>query len=144
MRHRRATGWSPGSRAAGEQPTAVIPAEHILGVVGLQEAVACKMAEHSPSDGVLEAFHELVGEGCGFVEAEAGFWIGRILNRVILDSLHDTQVEMEPSGPLGSARSASREVSARPSNEAKLRSMNCWFKEEPKRCRKLRAPDLAR
>jgi hypothetical protein len=37
-----------------------------------------------------------VGEGCGFVEAEAGFWIGRILNRFTLNLLeepvHDAQV----------------------------------------------------
>jgi hypothetical protein len=30
-----------------------------------------------------------VGEGGGFVEAEAGFWIGRILIRVILDPLEE-------------------------------------------------------
>jgi hypothetical protein len=105
----------------------VIPAEHVVGLVGLQEAVACEpsghadegaershkvsretieqseaefdeLAEHSPSDGVLEALQELVGEGGGFVEAEAGFWMGRILMGVILDSLeqpvHDAHVEM--------------------------------------------------
>ncbi|MFH1762840.1 MAG: hypothetical protein ABIF09_01490, partial [Gemmatimonadota bacterium] len=57
------------------KPTTVIPGQHVLGFVGLQEAVACKMAEPSPSDGVLEALQELGCEGCGFVEAEAGFWI---------------------------------------------------------------------
>jgi hypothetical protein len=40
-----------------------------------------------------------VGEGGGFVEAEAGFWIGRILIRVILDPLeepvHDAQTKKE-------------------------------------------------
>ena len=54
----------------------MIPGEHILGLVGFQEAVTCKMAEHSASDGVLQAFQGLVGEAGGFVEAEAGFRIG--------------------------------------------------------------------
>jgi hypothetical protein len=30
-----------------------------------------------------------VGEGCGFVKAEAGSWMGRILNRVTLDLLEE-------------------------------------------------------
>jgi hypothetical protein len=30
-----------------------------------------------------------VGEGCGFVEAEAGFWIGRILKCVTLNLLEE-------------------------------------------------------
>jgi hypothetical protein len=80
------------------ESTAMIPAEHILSVVEFQEAVAGKVAEDSLSDGVLEALQESVGEGGGFVEAEAGLWIGRILTGVILDSLeqtvHDAQVEM--------------------------------------------------
>jgi hypothetical protein len=64
--------------------------------MGLQEAVAGKVAEDSLSDGVLEALPELVGEGRGFVKAEASFWMGRILIRVILDLLeepvHNAQV----------------------------------------------------
>ena len=35
------------------EPAAVIPAEHVLSVVGLQEAVAPKMAQDPFSDGVL-------------------------------------------------------------------------------------------
>jgi hypothetical protein len=58
------------------EPATVIPAEHVLGLVGLQEAVATKVAEHPTSHGVLKALQELVGEGGGFVEAEAGFRIG--------------------------------------------------------------------
>jgi hypothetical protein len=54
----------------------VIPAEHILGLVGFQEAVAPEVAEHSTSHEVLEALQEFVGEAGGFVESEAGFWIG--------------------------------------------------------------------
>jgi hypothetical protein len=61
---------------------AVIPAEHIHGVVGLQEAVATKVAEHPTSHGVLKALQEFVGEGSSFVEAEAGFRMRRILIRV--------------------------------------------------------------
>ncbi len=37
------------------------------------------MAEHSASDGVLEAFHELVGEAGRFVEAEASGGSGLVL-----------------------------------------------------------------
>jgi hypothetical protein len=54
----------------------VIPAEHILGLVGFQEAVAGHVPEDPFSHEVLEALQEFVGEGGGFVEAEAGFWIG--------------------------------------------------------------------
>jgi hypothetical protein len=77
----------------------VIPVEHILGVVGLHEAVAAEVAEDPFSHRVLKALHERVGEGCGFVEAEAGCWIGRILIRVILNLLekpvHDAQMEVK-------------------------------------------------
>jgi hypothetical protein len=64
--------------------------------VGLQEAVAAEVAEDPVSDRVLEALQELVGEGGGFVEAEAGFRMGRILSRVTLNLLeepvHDAEV----------------------------------------------------
>jgi hypothetical protein len=75
---------------------AVIPAQHIPGVGGLQEAVAAEVAEDPVSDRVLEALQELVGEGGGFVEAEAGFRMRRILSRVTLNLLeepvHDAEV----------------------------------------------------
>ena len=58
------------------ESTTVIPAEHVLGLVGLQEAEAAEVAEDPTSHGVLKALQELVGEGGGFVEAEAGFRIG--------------------------------------------------------------------
>jgi hypothetical protein len=79
------------------EPTTVIPGEHVLGVVGLEEAVADHVAEDPFSHRVLEALQELVGESCGFVETEAGFWMGgRILSRVTLNLLeepvHDAQV----------------------------------------------------
>ena len=48
--------------------TTVIPGEHILGFVGLEEAVAPKMAEDSFADRVLEALQELGREIGGFVE----------------------------------------------------------------------------
>ncbi len=47
------------------------------------------MAEDPVSDRVLEALQELAGEGGGFVEAEAGFWIGWVLIRVTLDLLEE-------------------------------------------------------
>jgi hypothetical protein len=51
--------------------TAVIPGEHILGFVGLQDPLASNVAEHPLSDRVLEALQELGREIGGFVEAEA-------------------------------------------------------------------------
>jgi hypothetical protein len=81
------------------EPSAVLPSEHVLCVVGLQEAVADHVAEDPFPDCVLEALQELVGEGSGFVEAEAGFRMRRILNRVILDSLeesiHDDEMKVK-------------------------------------------------
>ncbi|MFH1765896.1 MAG: hypothetical protein ABIF09_17045 [Gemmatimonadota bacterium] len=54
------------------EPAAVIPGEHILGLMGFQEAVTPKMSENPGADGVLEALQELGRESGGFVEAEAG------------------------------------------------------------------------
>ena len=56
------------------QPAAVIPGEHVLGFVGLQEVVASELTKDPLSDRVLEAFQELGGEGGGFVKAEAVGW----------------------------------------------------------------------
>ena len=57
------------------------------------------MPQDPGADRVLETLQEFGGEGGGFVEAEAGFWMGRILNRVTLDLLeepiHDADVVME-------------------------------------------------
>jgi hypothetical protein len=55
---------------------AVIPGEHVVGLVGLQEAVAGHVAEDPPSDRVLEALEETGGEGGGFVEAKVGVRAG--------------------------------------------------------------------
>jgi hypothetical protein len=55
------------------------PAEHVLGVVGFQEAVAAEVAEHPTSHGVLKVLQKLVGEGGGFVKAEAGSRAGGIV-----------------------------------------------------------------
>jgi hypothetical protein len=78
------------------EPTTVLPAQHILGVVGFQEAVADHVAEDPFSHRVLEALQELVGESCGFVETEAGFRMHRIQSRGTLnlleESIHDAQV----------------------------------------------------
>jgi hypothetical protein len=71
----------------------VIPGQHILGLVGLQEAVAARApreawsAEDPSSHKVLKALKELVGEGGDFVEAKAGFRMGRVVIRVILDPM---------------------------------------------------------
>jgi hypothetical protein len=86
----------PQGRIGGED-AAVLPGQHILGLVGFQKAVAGKVAKRPPPDPVLEALKEFVGEGCGFVETEAGFWIGRILIRVIRDPL-EKPVHEAPSG----------------------------------------------
>ena len=51
--------------------TTVIPAEHILGFVGFEEAMATKMAEDSFAYRMLEALQELGGEIGSFVEVEA-------------------------------------------------------------------------
>ena len=81
------------------ETAAVIPGEHILGLVGFQEPVTAEVPQHPFSDGLLEALQELGGEGCGFVEAEAGVRVGRARIRVILERLdepvHNAQMEME-------------------------------------------------
>jgi hypothetical protein len=81
------------------EPAAVIPGEHILGLVGFQEAVTAEVPQDPFTDGMLEALQELKGEGCGFVEAEAGVRVGRARIRVILRPLEepvdDAQVGME-------------------------------------------------
>jgi hypothetical protein len=79
------------------EPASVLPGQHILGVVGFQQAMAGKVAEDSPSDGVLEALREFGGEGCGLMEAEAGFWIGgrtqiRITRDLLEEPVHDAKV----------------------------------------------------
>jgi hypothetical protein len=51
------------------EPTAVIPGEHILGVMGFEETVATEMPQDPGTDGMLEALQELGGESCGLVEA---------------------------------------------------------------------------
>ena len=98
------------------KPAAVIPGEHVLGVVELQEAVAAAMPRDPGADRMLEALQELGGEGRGFVEAEAGLRMRRILSRVTLnlleEAVHDAEVIVEPSGPVGSARSAPNEAFA--------------------------------
>ena len=53
------------------EPSAVVPGEHVLGVMGLQQAVAAKVTKDPLADGVLEAIQELGRETGGFVEAEA-------------------------------------------------------------------------
>ena len=91
-------GLDPNAGVEAE-PTTVIPAEHVLSVVGFQEAVAAKVAEDPASDRVLETLQELMGEGGGFVEAKACLWMRRILSRVPLnlleESVHDAKVEVE-------------------------------------------------
>jgi hypothetical protein len=81
------------------EPAPVIPRQHVFGFVRLQEAVAAKVAEDSFLDRVLEVLQELVGEGRGFVKAEADGGSGRVLIRVLFNLLeepiHDAHVVME-------------------------------------------------
>jgi hypothetical protein len=88
------------------ESTPVIPGQHVLGLVGLQEAVATEVAQHPFSDSMLEALEEFGCESRGFVEAEAGVRVGRARIRVILDPLkepvHDAQMEMEVGIEAGS------------------------------------------
>ena len=85
----RAVGGLDPDSCVETEPTAVIPGEHILGLVGFQESVAAEVAEHPASYGVLEALQELVGEGRGFVEAEVGGGSGWILIRVTLEPFEE-------------------------------------------------------
>jgi len=48
--------------------TTVVPAEHILGFVGLQQTLAPNVARDPLSDRMLEALQELGGEIGGFVD----------------------------------------------------------------------------
>ena len=79
---------------------AVLPRQHVPGVVGLQEAVADHVSEDPFSHRVLEAVQEFVGESRGFVETEVGFWVGGwILSRVTLNLLeepiHDDEMKVK-------------------------------------------------
>jgi len=80
------------------EPTSVIPGEHVFGLVGFQEVVTAKVAEHPFTDGVLEVLQELGGEGGGFVETEVISGFGRVLVRFTLDTfeepVHDAEMEM--------------------------------------------------
>ena len=70
-------------------PSAVLPSEHVLGVVGLQEAVADHVAEDPFPDCVLEALQDLTGEGGSFVEAEFVGLGGGVLVRFPLNPLEE-------------------------------------------------------
>lgn len=48
-----------------------------------------KVAEHSGTDGVLEALEEERGAGCGFVKTEAGFGVGEIGVRLTLEPIEE-------------------------------------------------------
>ena len=69
--------------------------ERSRSLVGFQEAVTTEMSEDPFADGKLEALQELVGEGGGFVEAEAGLRMRRILSRVTLNLLEETVHDAE-------------------------------------------------
>ncbi len=81
------------------EPPAVLPGEHILGFVGLQEPVAVAMPQDPGADRVLEALQDLGGEGRGFVKTEVGGGIGWVLSRVTLNlfekSIDHAQMIME-------------------------------------------------
>ena len=67
------------------EPTPVIPSEHVLSLMGLQEAVATEMPQDPGPDRVLEALQEFAGEGGGLAEVEAGFRSSWVRIRVIVD-----------------------------------------------------------
>ena len=67
----------------------MIPGEHVLGLVGLQEPVAPAMSQDPGTDRVLEALEELGCKVGGFVEAEAGFWILALITRDLLEEAVD-------------------------------------------------------
>ena len=94
-----AVGGLDADAGVETEPAAMLPAQHILGVVGLQEPVATEVAQHPFSHSVLEALQELGGQGCGFVKTETGGGIGRVLIRVILKPLeepvHNAKVVVE-------------------------------------------------
>ena len=68
------------------EPAYVIPGEHVLGVVELQEAMAGKVAKYPLADRVLEFGWELGCESCRFVEKETGM---RILVPIIWELLEE-------------------------------------------------------
>ena len=79
------------------EAAAVIPAEHVFGLVGCQEAVATEVPQHPFSDGVLEAVQELGCETSGLVEADAsGLGLG-VLVRIgpLKDAIHNAKMEMK-------------------------------------------------
>ena len=82
-------GFDPDAPVQTE-PTPVIPGQHILGIVGLEEAMALKMPEDPGADRVLEALDELGREGRGFVEAEGFGLDSRILASITLDPLEES------------------------------------------------------
>jgi hypothetical protein len=69
-------GGLDADAAVETEPAAVIPGEHVLGIVGLQKAVAPKTPQDPGTDRVLEGLQEFLDEGCGLVEAEVGSWAG--------------------------------------------------------------------
>jgi hypothetical protein len=82
--------------------TTVLPGEHILGFVGLQDPLAANVAEDPLSDRMLEALQELGRESGGFVEADAVGWFAVLVSglqtRIGLDplkeSIDDGQVKL--------------------------------------------------
>jgi hypothetical protein len=112
-------------------------ARHALGGGPIEEAVRAEVAQNAALDEALEGEPVVGGEPGGLVEAYGS--VGRLAE----DAVEDDQVEVEPSGPGGEARSASRGSSARPPNDAKRGSENWGLRAEPKRCRKLTAPSCA-
>ena len=86
-------GFDPDAPVQAKTAT-MLPGQHILGLVGLQEAMATKVAEDPGADGVLEPFEEFGAEAGGFVEVEATGWRIALVSglgiRIGLDSLEQT------------------------------------------------------
>jgi hypothetical protein len=92
-------GRDEGSQGRIGSKDIVLPGQHVLGLMGFQQAVTAEVAEDPFSDGVLEVLHEFGAEGSGLVEVEARCRIGRVLIRILLDPLEEAvdhaQVVME-------------------------------------------------
>jgi hypothetical protein len=105
--------------------------------VFLEETLGAEVAQDAALDDALKV-EPVEGKEVGGL-VEAGFPVGPLIE----DAVEDDQVEVEPSGPGGEARSASRGSSARPPNDAERSSENWGLRDEPKRWRKLTAPSCA-
>ena len=70
-----AVGGLDADAGVEAEAAAVIPGEHVGGLVGLEQAMAAEVAQDAGADGALEALQALGRESGGFVEAEVAGWV---------------------------------------------------------------------